>query len=909
MPCGVRQKRLNSVKNVILKALKGNETVVINGKQRPVEDLDTVIAWFQNHPNEIVSSVNPIDIVDAIHLFSSSAIKGQKRATTAKITRTQAGLRAINNVTKIIDSLDIGATGAAVTLQEANKVASQLAKSIGPIDQYVEMAYHNYEMSDLDYTEVKNALMGMAGQWNHLVNANGQVDMDRFNSVVSLLGNIRRVINAKNLDAKIAAHKQTLKALSSNNPNLAHMQDADKVLARKKLNTADSEYRRLQDEEARLKMEIDHKRRKIQKQIKLGNYVEEGSIGTIADALLNDKWAYKTKNAFTNSLYFIKYDLWDFVRANRFMLDMSAVGVQLGIMFPTDITLSLIRGGQKGINKLLGIEDTAPNMPFTRLYKMFTEGLIDVLADVDIRGGLGDIASETAKGGIRAGWNKFTELTTQTEGSVSKEIYQDVLNHPYYDIMIEGGLMIAESRNTHESVEYFQSETINSVPILGAIKDISEDMMVNALNAYRVNMFEQAINANPNILTSKEQLRKTADFINVLTGTVNPNHSDLGTSPAFRKIMGANALSYMFSSPRLLYSGISQASQPFKSMMNASRLMANKDLRGAAGGSYQRYQIGQMAKIMAGYGSLVTLVSMALGHGFEEDPYDTNFLRLRKGQTVVPLPGQGLTIYRLLAKMWAYTMGPPEDADTLTRDALNYKIKVQKKNLYSALYQTLLTNKMHPFMSSAVRIGTMRDFFGNPYDPMFSDSGPIKRDFLGIAEVIARETMPISSSQAIEEFDMMDKYVWEAGLLETLGNAVSSSVQTAGINIFEYDTKLRQPIVEQYQNEHEFAAFRLKNYPKELSGSRSFSPLSDEGYMWDWLRNKYSKKWGDMAGSIIESNLDKNPEYVKNMINEQEERIQREFMQQYGEMVRKLPAPEKAEKKKRNTNLFEDSGL
>jgi len=810
------------------------------------DEIDAAIAMVEALP--VSGNISETDILSAVNNLKELA-----KQDSAKRDNTRIATIA-NKMNNLLE-------GTPKRKPKTTRIApsDQVAELQEALKMIEELAGQDSDITDTQYGDIISKVANIRNAYNQYFDTTGDISEAAIDKAVESIRAIRKEMHIDRLNKRIAEVRQNLQNLSdpdnidinallTDNTNIP-WKAVDTEIIKKQIE--------LQDLKDKVKEDIEKVRRK--------KLAEKGLN------IMGFKFTGKRAQSMMNTYLVLKDVGWELPRTMAFMFDASAFGVQLAPIVIQDIMSPLSNFYKRNI---MGREDIEVFQGWKRLKEAFTDGFWNVIkSDMDsVRG--------------------TREGLSHARGIWTRQKFQEIVNHPLYQLMDQAGLKISQAKSLTDSEEFFRTSLVNKIPIAGFIKDISEDTMVTTLNIYRVQLFEQFYKANPNL--SIAEYGRVAEHINNLTGTTK----DFGAI--------SNSLAYFLSAPKLL---IARGKLAFRLLggANIQNLDIPKTL--SEGGitkgvkfkdPAEAFVFNHLVGLGASYGALfggLALLSMVFDEiDFGEDWEEKDFLRVGVGPTSFDVTGGLGAIYRTLAGVIYLTSGPSEDASDETKSRINYLKTVKKEDAISLVLRNMIRYKLHPTLTRGWSVASGLDFAGQPYS-LFGETG-------GIAPNVAaalRATMPIFLETTIEQyFDSPN-----TGFLADTG---INAAQFFGINTFEQSNKSQAVKPRKYMNDVGYSP--EIRYPKELSGKES-SPTKD------YLKTKYKTMWGDALGELIESH-DSDPtklsaDELSKLWSAEKTKVEQKFIEEYKEDLKELenapPKPGAAPKKAtRATRATRDSG-
>lgn len=601
------------------------------------------------------------------------------------------------------------------------------------------------------------------------------------------LAQVQAALNLGQIDQKILQQKNTIANLQSKAPDLSFLDQDNKLF----LTGTNKLLLQKQQELDELKREVEKRRADIARKNKakegfnlLGLNIKGDGVTQLKEALL----IAKDKGL-------------EVPRTLQFMFDASMFGVQLApFVVPTvtgaNIDFKALAKGELG--KAFSNQQL--------LFTAFMDGFVKVV--------LNDLT------GIKDGGRS-------TAGLFARKLYNQVANDPMFELATKAKLKLSKSRSLTDSEEFFTTELINRVPVMGAIKDISEDTMVSSLNIIRLGLFKQLVQNNPT--ADADTIKKFADSVNVLTGTVSDRK---------RKV---SAFNWLMSAPRLAVSRLQLAASPITALNR--RDTADKAFSNA------------VMQMMAGY-SLAFFAAQLAGLKPCLDPKESCFLRLQGEEANFDITGGMGSIYRMAATVGYMTAGLPEDASNSAKRRFQQK-EARKDTPLKEVLKTMVQYKIHPAFSAASGVLSGRSFFGGffPADGLgvLDPADPVDSR----VEAVTRSLVPISATSIYDNYFDKD--------METETKMLLNFVQFFGVNSYKYFSPLDQPRTKEYFERVGY--FPRVRYPEQLQQIEGKNKRA-------FIKSIYKSEWQKMIGIAIESsNYELDQENLKGMIKKGSDNI------------------------------------
>lgn len=798
MACKVRDTRLSAIYDTILALTRENSNI---------NTLKDIQDWFKHNR----SQVQPHEIVDALIATTP------KRVSTARenLTKLRNGIKKeasiVDRITDLSAALKTGVPQQATdaNIAEVNKLVEELFKLVS----------ENKSLSLEERHNATSRIQDLIINYGTFFDKKTDAQNISKEIIQNSLKQIKDSLRINKLSERVKELDQKINDIRDGNINVDVLVDPDANVEFEPTNTA------VLEKEAEI-VELKSIYENYKNDIKLREQAKkEGLFG------------YKGPKAINFRVAMLKgaRESWEVMRTLKFMLDASAFGVQLApVVIPalTKINLNALVKGD-----------------FANAFASQRK-----LADV-FRRTFGDVILDNNSEMIRAYKAGDKTALKRAKGTVAANLAREIKTDPLYDLAMKSDLKISESRSITRSEEMFHSTLINKVPVLGLIKDISEDTMVSTLNAYRFSMFKEFYHANPGL--TEAEYKKAARFINVLTGTSHVN---------------TGAASFILSAPRLALSRIQLAFiKPIQLIgrVNLEQSIKQRGLRFQT--AADTFIAKEMFHMWYGYSRMFAMVA-ALGAvtgaiDFGDDPEESDFLRVRAGNTMYDFTGGMGAMYRMIAKIMISVAGPSDEASFLAKRRANMA-ESQGEGISDILVAELIKKKLHPTITGVEGILTGKDFFGKPYHTLGSSP------FSARTEAALRSLLPISVTSVIDQHFLTPN----SGFTE---DAIINLFQFFGTNTFEFADKSQSLESVEYFNKIE--AKPVTEYPKELSTSKY-----ENDTRLQYLRMKYKEEYGNLMGDIIEENPDASESRFKSKLKNRSVNLKRKFLQDNKELINLL---------------------
>ena len=597
---------------------------------------------------------------------------------------------------------------------------------------------------------------------------------------IEVFNELKAKMKMNSLREGIQKQKDILKDLNSENPNLRFITNINKNKFHSK------RYKEIAGQEVelgKLKQEVDKKRTelKLERAAKNGFYLDAGLF----------KVTMKNKPAQAIKKFSLKASEfgWEIPRTLQFMADFSFMMLQLA-PFSVGTVGKFVTGDFSG-----GMADAK------------------VLGEV-----MGEAIGKVLWDGIKQGYKK------ETKGIPAKILYKQILADPYFEDAKQHGVKLSESRSLSASEEFFKTDMINNVPVIGAIKDISEDMMVSALNMVRLHLYKTMINANPN--ADAQERQRIADNVNILTGTVTD-----------RKQM-AKGLSKFMSAPKLLAAKMQLATRGLPGI----NMIGSVNSKGEYDAGSKTWTRATM-QMWAGYTAIFGAVGLLKAMGLIEtdvcaDPRKPCFGRITaENGTSYDITGGMGSLVRAVSTAHYLSVGLREGATEAEKRSFEYKKGILGMDAKGTMVNTLVQNKLHPMISATFKVWSGRDHFGDyfPDNGFYDPKDPYQSRVIAMINSI----FPITVVQGWDNmFDGKDDQFQDISRL---------LVNSLGINAYEPFHDAAVPKAQEWF-EDMGEGMPKTNYPDFLTKSKSSLEHID------FYRDDYKKEYRNNIGKILKDN-------------------------------------------------------
>lgn len=794
MACNVRNEQLQAIYDLVV-AYVANPDLGINNYDQVVEE------FAKDFPD-----ITPRQIAEAIAPTSSI----NKEAMIDDIKKAKIRLRQLEGAVNRFEDLLKGTRKLKTKvppLEDVNEI-NQLIKDIRGL------AGIDLVIPPEAFGDIVDRIEQIAILHDKFFEVGGSIGQEHIQAAIDHINDIKRKAKVDEIQAKIDELDQQIADLNADNISFA---DVDNLHVGVKVKGLDKEIaakeRELGKKRVELDIAMDKARRKQRAKAGILGFKNKGTQKVAEMAML------------------FKDSIWEPWRALKFMMDISAWGVQAA-----PVVYSML--ADVGVRKAFQGDFAGAFASQKLLAKTFYETTFQIIAD-----------------GAR------NATLFESKSTLAQQLLNQIRESKAFPMAKAAKLHISESRSLTSSEEVFTSNVLNNMPGFGVIKDISEDTMVATLNALRMAKFEAFYEATGGQLPL-EQYERVAELINMMTGTTS--------NPSLSKLSGG--LSYVLSAPKLFLSRLRlftvYTPTVFKGLNVSEVLKGNTEYMFQT--EADRFIFTEYMKMVRGYVMTTLLISLLAGVDFEDDPTSSNFLRYRAGDLAIDATGGVGTLYRTMLKAAFLMTEVPDGASYSTKDKYQYMKSVKREDDIDALLDGFVRYKLHPTITATRQVITGRDFFGEGFELLGRE---------GVAphiEGLIRAILPISGEQAVD--DVVDLY---RGDRELGTVTAASALQFIGFNTFEYDEGLQDVKVEQYFNEVEHRP--RTRYPKILQ-----KPEGDRTK--EYYRDKYRKMWSDaLAEMILSRGADKEKINKKQLISLNRQAIKeanRQFMDRYGEDVK-----------------------
>jgi hypothetical protein len=703
---------------------------------------------------------------------------------TSSLRNVKKRLRKLSNSVNRLDEI--------LNVNESDKKKKKKTLQLEEAKEIARLIKDIRDLAGLDIKIPQEAYGNIVSQLENLAilqdahfQTTGEVSESHIKRAIESLKQIR--INGKidSIDGKIEEVNDQINKLNDGSLRFEDIDNLSNSIKFKGLNKAIAE-KELELQEKRSELDVALRKAKIK------HLAAKGIAG------LDGKVARKVAEL----AYTFKESAWEPFRALKFMADISAWGVQAApVVYNMMLNINIAEGVRQGSVSAAFADQKA-------LWDTFYDTTALVVWD-----------------GMK------TSSLYRSNSTLAREMLNDIKKRPAYLMAKRAKLQISETKSLTRSEEVFTSNIINKVPLFGAIKDVSEDTMVSTLNSLRMIKFEKFYDATNGSLDIEEYV-KVAELINRMTGTTSKHGQ------------AAGMLAYFMSAPKLLMSRILLMTRT-----PGEILLGGLDLKRSNGTIFKteadRFVALEWSKMVAGYSAATFLLTLLPGLSFEDDPYESGFLRYRSDDLAVDATGGVGTLARTIMKSYMLFLGAPEGASYTTKEKISYLKNVQRKDGFDALVDGFLRYKLHPTISAALQLIPAEDFFGEPFHAI-GDSMAARR-----AEATIRAFLPISFEQLGDDIMHLhdegigfDNALSPEARKEYVKIMTSSALQAVGMNTFRYDDQMADIKVMEFENEIKHSA--RPTYPKEIQNSNG-NPTKD------YFRGKYKKIWGDILGEMIKS--------------------------------------------------------
>lgn len=722
------------------------------------------------------------------------------------------------------------------------------------------LAANSGEVDPVQSSAITEKLAQIENYYGEHFRVDGQPSIDAINNAIDNFREIRVEARVDRLKERVAETKQMLRNLDDvNSPDYASIVADNTGIPykgkEKEIVALEAEYEDLLEA----------------KEAKMDSILRGEKVKKSAE-WFEKNWGIKVKGTGVEGMlrfyYAAKQHGWETIRTLAFFLDNSAFFVQLSI----PVTIDIARLPYDAFRHIVLGHDVDPFAGVKRVSKVWWEGFWKVL-EADLKQAHLDSLPPSKRqalidsGGTGSAWKGVIGAvkSKHARGNWATQKYLEIQNHPLFDLMIHSGLKISRSRSLTDSEEYFKTNLLNRVPFLGFWKDASEDIMVTTLNMYRVMLFEQIHKMHPDLTV--EDYAQFAEGVNNLTGTTKQGGAVIAHAA---KVLSA---------PRLLVAKLKTSIiHPIATIGDpllhpASTISGLKEGKLKYSSPYRAYMARQMAGIWTIYGFLSLLLPL-VGLGAGDDWDETDFMRIRAGNSSYDLTGGAGAIYRTIALIYMLNFGAPEDASYRTKKRINYLTNVKGWDTLSAVGNFGRT-RLHPTISRGMSVATGLDFFGEPY---------ADNVWLARAKAAGYGLMPIVAETIDKERKAVSegRSPWYQGMLNVI------PIQIHGINSYTTDSELTDQKVTDVINKLEYQP--VLRYPELLNKRREGGKEREtaETLKKTFIKGLYRQKWEDALGEIILSDPDIKSGELKRKWNSRKDQIDKEFVKEYKDELNKL---------------------
>lgn len=839
MACNVRDDTLNAIWNTIGALIKEN----------PTWKLSDIRQWFnENYGDQITEQ----QILDSIVVSSPKKVDEAKSNLIKAKNRVKREAEVMDKLGELVNKLDSLRAENIAPEKEMNEVMALTGELFRLINgnRLVGEA-GNRTMSNLDKHMINTRLNDIQLQYSQFFGQNKKISDLHLKTIKNAITEINKTIRedrkGKSLDRRLEDLQKKIEVFQKGEVDAKAVLDPD---AGVEFETVSAEIFEKENRIAHYKNMFEkykHDRRLEEKVRRIGLF------GFKDDMSMNV--ALKSTKFFSEA--------WESMRKLKFMFDNSAImtqGAPMAIIDLTSIDINKIASGDF-LNAFAGQR---------RLGYLFRRVFWDVLGD--------DLAA--AKAAYKAG---DPAALRRAQGTLAIKLLREIQTHPMYGLAKKSKLPLSETRSREKSEEMFHSSLLNEFRGLGIAGDISEDLMVTALNHWRFTEFVQWVEANPGL--PDEQYARVAHMIGAMTGSSPINVGDAQYAMSAPRLMMAR-LTLAFQKPvRLVFKGIDlKKTLSGEGLPNVLKLKSPIVYHTPADAYIGR----QLYRMYKGFGltfaAIAGLAAMGLGIGFGDDWEESDFLRVRANNTMYDYTGGMGAMYRMLAQIIIAANGPSDGASYLAKRRANMD-QLGGGDPLDAAIKTLVKNRLHPGVNSTRSILTGKDFMGQVYNDIF----PALSEKLGFPELpvevtsrlegTLRSLMPIFIEVAMDQ----NLFTPNSGITE---DQIIGLLQFHGVNTFEFRNKGENIKSRNFMNR--IGHKGNTDYPEQLKPSKVADTKSLQ-YL--YLREKYKDEYGDMVGEIIESNPNMTKSQFQARVKSAGERLQKQFVREHKGDIDKLPKP------------------
>jgi len=778
------------------------DTILALTRENGLKTIDEIADWFQTNRPEVTKDM----IYDTLVATSPKRVSD----TISHLNKVRSSIlreaKIVDRLTEMVNAKIENPSGD--LLKEVEMLGKELANSANVVN-----------LGGSSYMKIAMRIDEIVSLYKDKAAGNKKFTEQNVRAIKTAIQAIKNDLKLEKLDKKLQEYESSIEKLKNGEYEADDLVRWDDTI---QIDNASAEVLQKESELVDTKAALDAYRDARLTEERHKKYGLQGFKGSTAMKILK-------------AVDVAKKEGWEVPRTIKFMLDASAWGVQGAPMVMSDLFFN-------------------PK----RLWNNIKTTFYDVLAS--------DL------GAVKTAWKEDPNLSAEENAKKrgdalrrarGTEILKQTVaikTSPLYPLMKEAGLRISESRSLGRSEEMFHTSLLNRFRILGLAKEISEDLMVAPLNAFRAQLFEQFYHANVGTGITMEDYKKVAEFINHFTGTSSVEGKAIG-------IAGK-----LLSAPRLAISRLHMAFKipfydiPFKGM-DWSKL----EFRTAA----DKFVAKEMAKMWASYAGTLAVfwgaAALSDDIDFGDDWEESDFLKIKAGNTVYDYTAGIGAMYRMLGRTILMIPGlRPDDLSPTVQASLELG---DDKKVYDPFIRVMVKQKLHPTFNAIESVASGKDFLNQPYDTF--GAGEVKSRVEGAA----RSFLPIFGETFINQMFLTP----QSGFTE---DAIVSSLQVAGVNIFEIKNKSTTPESRNWFDKTYGGRKPVTDYPKEFSTGKK--AVYKDDLLLESLRAKYKEEYGTIMGNIIEKNPNITKEQFNAKLKSEAILLKRRFMNDHKESIKQL---------------------